>query len=95
MRQLVHVSLTAAVLLILTTVLGTGLSQQTSECDASQAKGIGKPFSPELGEAARRASGANSVRPVGPGIISSADRRPDRLNVELDHAGIVIGFRCG
>jgi hypothetical protein len=65
-------------------------------CDADRARDIvGRPYSTEAAEQARRASGANSVRPSGPGIPSSADARSDRLNVLLDDARIIIGFRCG
>jgi hypothetical protein len=68
---------------------------QTTSCDAANAKGLtGKPFSPELAETARRAAGAPAVRGVGPGMISSADRRPNRLNVEVDKQQVVTGFRC-
>jgi hypothetical protein len=68
---------------------------QTTSCDAAKAKGFaGKPFSPELAEEARQAAGAPLVRGVGPGMVSSADRRPNRLNVEVDKQQVVTGFRC-
>lgn len=70
--------------------------QDAETCDPSRIKDlIGKPYSPELAEEARRVSGANSARPIGPGIPSSADARKRRLNLELDNKGVVIGFICG
>ena len=72
------------------------LTDASGTCDPARAEHlIGKPFSSELAEDARRASHATSVRPMGPGIPSSADARSDRLNVLLDEARIVRGFRCG
>jgi len=65
-------------------------------CDAARAAPmIGQRFSRDLAEEARRVSGASSVRPIGLDFPSSADSRLDRLNVEVDRAGIVTGFRCG
>lgn len=56
---------------------------------------IGKPYSEEVAEEARRASGAATSRPMGPGIPSSADFRDDRLNVLVDKGRVILGFRCG
>jgi hypothetical protein len=71
-------------------------AQTAKGCDAARAASmIGKPFSPELAEEAQRVSGASSVRAIGLDFPSSADSRPDRLNVEVDRARLVTGFRCG
>jgi hypothetical protein len=71
------------------------LSEGQTVCDRSKVAAlIGRPFSPELAEEARRASGARFVRAVGPGMISSADRLSNRLNVEIDQSRIVTGFWC-
>jgi hypothetical protein len=66
-------------------------------CDASRLKHmefIGKPYTKELAENARRASGAALVRPAGRGIRSGADVRSDRLDVWLDDRGNVKDFMC-
>ena len=63
-------------------------------CRQGEAILAGKAFSPELAEEARRAAGAPAVRGVGPGMVLSADRRPNRLNVEVDKQHVVTGFRC-
>ena len=64
-------------------------------CDSSKVQGLkGRPYSEELAQEARRLSGARLVRPIGPGIISSADRIPNRLNIELDLTRIVREFWC-
>jgi hypothetical protein len=71
-------------------------AQPAKGCDSARAAPmIGKPFSLELAEEAQRISGASSVRPIGLDFPSSADSRLDRLNVEVDRAGLVTGFRCG
>jgi hypothetical protein len=71
-------------------------AQTAKACDSARAVSmIGKPFSPELAQEALRASGASSVRAIGLDFPSSADSRPDRLNVEVDRARLVTGFRCG
>lgn len=85
----------AAIGMLVFAVLAAGLPQATTACDASKVEAQkGKVFSKELSEEARRASGARYVRAVGPGIVSSADRLPGRLNVEVDHAGVIRGFWC-
>jgi hypothetical protein len=82
--------------LLLVTMQPDAQAQTATGCDSARAASmVGKPFSPELAEEARRMSGASSVRPIGLDFPSSADRRYDRLNVEVDHAGLVTGFRCG
>jgi hypothetical protein len=84
-----------------TALLGTLLvavpetASAQSVCDSSKPHALkGRPFSDHLAEEARRLSGARSARTVGPGMISSADRVPNRLNVEIDRAGLVTGFWC-
>ena len=83
-------------MLLLTVIALHSTCVNASACEADRARGlVGKPYSAELAEEARRVSGANSVRPSGPGIPSSADARSDRLNVLLNEARIMVGFRCG
>ena len=56
---------------------------------------VGRSYSASLSEYARRLSGANIARPMGPNNPTSADHRSNRLNIQLDSNGIVRGFRCG
>jgi Peptidase inhibitor I78 family len=55
----------------------------------------GQPYSPALAEQARRAAEAREVRKIEPGGAYSTDLDPNRLNIEVDRAGIVTGLRCG
>ena len=72
-----------------------GLSSLAIACDLSRVEPWkGQSFSQELAAAARSASGATQARAVGPGIMSSADRIPGRLNIEVDQTGVVTGFWC-
>lgn len=71
------------------------LQQTSSPCESAKARELrGKPYSEELAQEAQRLSGARVARPIGPGIISSADRIPNRLNIELDPARMVRDFWC-
>jgi hypothetical protein len=70
--------------------------QDVTACNPKAAEGVvGKPYSDGLAEEARRASGAEAVRPFGPGIPSSMDWRSRRLNLLLDRKGVVVGTSCG
>jgi hypothetical protein len=53
---------------------------------------IGQPYSPER---ARRAAGAREVQKIEPGGAYTTDLNADRLNIEVDRAGVVTGLRCG
>jgi hypothetical protein len=65
-------------------------------CAANQAQSfVGEPYSLELAHRARRAAGAREVRKIEPGGAYTTDLDSDRLNVEVDRAGIVTGLRCG
>jgi hypothetical protein len=65
-------------------------------CAAGEAQLFaGQPYSPELAERARRAAGAREVRKIEPGGAYTTDLDADRLNVEVDRAGVVTGLRCG
>ena len=91
LRRLAVLAMSVACLLMAM----TPTEAQTTSCDADKAKELtGKPFSPALAEEARRAAGAPSVRGIGPGMVSTADRQPNRLNVEVDKQQVVTGFRC-
>ena len=63
-------------------------------CDAGAAGAfIGRPAAEA--EAARAAAAAGRVRVIRPGDAVTMDYRADRLNVELDEAGIIRALRCG
>jgi hypothetical protein len=65
-------------------------------CTATEARSMaGQPYSPALAEQARRAAEAREVRKIEPGGAYSTDLDPNRLNIEVDRAGIVTGLRCG
>jgi hypothetical protein len=84
--------------ILLLVAMQPGVQAQTTRgCDSALAASmIARPFSPELAEEAKRVSGASSVQAIGPNFPpTSADSRLDRLNVVVDSAGIVTGFRCG
>lgn len=71
-------------------------AQAQSRCAASEVRSvIGRPYSPELAEQARRAAGAREIRKIEPGGAYTMELNPERLNVEVDRAGIVTGVRCG
>jgi hypothetical protein len=76
-----------------------GLAQPASErqaCAAGEAETVvGQPYSPELAERARRTAGAREVQKIEPGGTYTTDLNADRLNIEVDRAGIVTGLRCG
>jgi len=56
---------------------------------------IGRTYSEEVAERARATAGAATVRPAGRNYPSSSDYIPGRLNIQLNDAGIIVGFRCG
>jgi hypothetical protein len=73
----------------------SGLPQESVACNSAKAQVLkGKPFSEELRKQAQRITGAREARAVGPDMISTSDRRPNRLNVEVDRFGIVTNFWC-
>lgn len=75
---------------------GPASPQGNKACDVSRLHGlIGQKYSLERAEEARRASGANAVRPIGPDFPSTTDFRRQRLNLEVNEHGIVTGVRCG
>ena len=61
-----------------------------SACSAARARfALGEAYTPGLGERARQAAGARLVRRIEPGGAYTMEFSPDRLNVEVDRAGIV------
>jgi Peptidase inhibitor I78 family len=84
-------------LLILSSACGFAQpAPERQACAAGEAQGIvGQPYSPELAERARRTAGAREVRKIEPGGAYTTDLDSDRLDIEVDRAGIVTGLRCG
>ncbi|WP_114946300.1 I78 family peptidase inhibitor [Microvirga calopogonii] len=68
--------------------------RQTCATGEAQAV-IGQPYSPELAERARRIAGARELQKIEPGGAYTTDPNADRLNIEVDRAGIMTGLRCG
>lgn len=67
-----------------------------STCQAAAARfSVGQPYTPDLAERARQAAQARAVRKIEPGGAYTMDFSPDRLNVEVDRAGIVRELNCG
>ena len=65
-------------------------------CDDSQAQwAIGKTLTDAEVEQARTDSGAESVRTLKPDQMATMDFNDQRLNLDLDAAGVVTAVRCG
>ena len=97
-RHKAHALVTSS---LLTIVSASGFAQPASGpaakgCAAGEAQSVvGQPYSPELADRARRAAGAREVRKIEPGGAYTTDLDANRLNIEVDRAGIVTGLRCG
>lgn len=55
---------------------------------------VGSQASDEVVAAIRKASGAQTIRVVGPDTAVTMDFRPDRLNVSTDANGVIKAFHC-
>ena len=65
-------------------------------CDAARAqKLLGRTRSPRLGEAAKRLTGADTLRWIAPGAMVTMDYRENRVNLRLDPANKVVRITCG
>ncbi|MET0808530.1 MAG: I78 family peptidase inhibitor [Pseudoxanthomonas sp.] len=65
-------------------------------CDDSQAQwAIGKKVSAADVEQARKDSGAELARTLKPDQAVTMEFSANRLNLELDDAGLVVAIRCG
>jgi hypothetical protein len=79
---------------------GLALSQaeapRRTGCSAAGARfAIGEAFTTDLAERAREAARARAVRKIERGGAYTMDFSPDRLNIEVDSAGIVRDLTCG
>lgn len=65
-------------------------------CQASGAGfAVGKQVSPALVEQARKASGSQLARAVGPHDVMTLEYRSERLNLNTNAQGVVTGVNCG
>ena len=65
-------------------------------CDDSQAQwAIGKKVTDADVEQARKDSGAESARTLKPNQAVTMEFNANRLNLDLDDAGVVTAIRCG
>ena len=82
-------------------VPGNGVAQPATDptparCAVGRTQSIvGQTYSTELADKARQAAEAREVRKIEPGGAYTMELSPDRLNIEVDRAGIVTGVRCG
>ena len=66
-----------------------------ARCDTgSLGRLVGRPFSPEAAREAQELSGARMVRSLAPESIPTMDFRYDRLNIQVDAAGVIAAFSC-
>ena len=65
-------------------------------CQASGAEfAVGKPVTPALIEQARKASGSQLARALGPNDVMTLEYRSERLNLNADAQGVVTRVNCG
>lgn len=68
----------------------------SANCDDSQAQwAIGKKVTDSDVEQARKDSGAETARTLKPGQMVTMEFNGNRLNLEVDQAGLVTSIRCG
>ncbi|WP_299232083.1 I78 family peptidase inhibitor [uncultured Halomonas sp.] len=66
------------------------------ECGAQRVQDrIGRTYSVSLGKAIHAESEASAIRVIRPGTAVTLDHRPDRINVHLDRADIILNLDCG
>lgn len=67
-----------------------------TSCDATQAQWtVGKAVSEAEIEQARKDAGAEQVRTLKPGQMTTMEYLANRLNLDLDDKGVVTAARCG
>ena len=65
-------------------------------CIADAARwAIGSAATPEVVERARAESHSSDVRVVEPGQPVTMDYNPERLNIDVNERGAIIGLKCG
>ncbi|SEN31208.1 I78 family peptidase inhibitor [Halomonas caseinilytica] len=72
------------------------MSQAEDACGARQVQDhVGEAYTEALGERLEQESGAGDVRAKRPGQAYTMEFRADRLDVNLDDAGVIRAIRCG
>ncbi len=68
-----------------------------NECQPSELlrQFVGQTFTPEIEARAQAISGAAMVRLLRPGIAVTTEQRSNRLNIQMDEAGVIVSLRCG
>jgi hypothetical protein len=56
---------------------------------------IGKPLTPELARQILKLANATNIRVLPPNEPITGEWRSDRINVQVDAAGVVVQIRCG
>jgi len=65
-------------------------------CEARGAEfAVGKQVTPALVEQARKASGSQMARALGPHDVVTLEYRSERLNINADAQGVVTRVNCG
>jgi len=83
-------------LLMLAACTTPAMPPATGQCNAEGAQAfVGKIATASTVEAARKAAGAAITRTIKPGQMVTMDYREERLNVDVDAANVITGFRCG
>ena len=68
----------------------------SSQCNAENTQSlVGQQLTSRLLEIARVLSGSKLVRRLGPDSLPTMDFRRDRVNVSVDHNGVITSIRCG
>lgn len=69
---------------------------EMDSCDPTAVQAlVGNQATEDLNERARIAAGADTVRTLRPDQVVTMEYRAGRLNIDVDDAGIITGFRCG
>ncbi|MDN7143098.1 hypothetical protein KC131_20820 [Pseudomonas sp. JQ170] len=71
-------------------------AETDGRCQASGAEfAVGKQVTPQLLEQARKASGSQLARALGPHDVITLEYRSERLNLNTDAQGVVTRVNCG
>lgn len=72
-----------------------GEAPETDECGAAKVSAyVAQEATPAVRARLAADVGHDRIRWVGPDTVVTMDFRPDRLNVELDSAGVITGGKC-
>lgn len=83
-------------LLMLAACTTPAMPPATGQCNAQGAQAyVGKVATAVTVEAARKAAGAALARTIKPDQMVTMEYLEGRLNVDVDAANVITGFRCG